>query len=104
MTPHVVIWDGRKGGPGGAQLYVEEPQHVPEPPPVPQRTVIRHTGTFDRVKKAIKTFGLDWFTSGEIRELTGLRPEQVATALYGLCQQGKLEKTITPRRYRVTGR
>lgn len=58
-----------------------------------------HTGTFDKVRLAIK--GGDWLTSRQIAEVAKLKREQVSVALFGLAKQGRVEQdTSLPRRYR----
>jgi hypothetical protein len=91
-------------------LFGPESQALPAPPISkcePKRRRDRRgtrTGSFDRVRRILPTFGSREFTSREVATLAGITREQAAVALYGLSKQGIVERLKQSRTRTWTGR
>lgn len=103
MSHLTVIWDGRRTGPGGAQLFTEEGPVVPMGEPVDRRPNRgAHTGSFDKVRMALPSFNGAWFTKIEMVIRARVEERQAASALHHFMKQGVLETHgVRPMRYRV---
>ena len=100
MTSYVVVWDGRKDGPGGAMLFAPQPSALPAP-------VIRSSVYGDacgRVRALRETFGDQPFTAEQVATLTQMTPRQASNALSTLVRLGDITRLrrvqFTRRQYR----
>lgn len=93
MMGHVVVWDGRRSGPGGAYLNAEHHPTMPMAPtaPVaPLRPYCGHLGdvmiTFRRSAQTLT----GWFTRYHAVEITGLDMHQVSRCIDSCRRRGEL--------------
>lgn len=84
--PFTVLWDGRRGGPGGSQLFTNEYQ-PPATPIAPDRQCTRLSEA--TVREAVtEHLARAPMTQRELAAATGLGKERINSALYYMRQTG----------------
>jgi len=93
MMQHVIVWDGRRNGPGGALLFAEQhTQTYPAPstPIAPLRPYCGNLGdVMVRFRVAAKSL-TDWFTRHQVAELSGLEVLAVTRCISACLRRGEL--------------
>lgn len=82
---HVVVWDGRKNGPGGAMLFGPESDVIDRPTIRPAR------GITDRLRAA-KDRLLEWFTLAEAAQVTETTTAIIGPIIGNLINRGAIER------------
>lgn len=84
---HVVVWDGRRQGPGGCMLFGPEPviTATPEEP--------RLFGDITRQARALRGVMPGWFTCIEFALRVGITADKAKMVIHNCLLRGDMEKT-----------
>lgn len=85
---HEVLWDGRRDGPGGRQLFTEEEHRVEHPEPTRRRAT--ESDVRDAREAVLAQLERQAQTMRELAASTGLTTERINGALYALRHVGRV--------------
>ena len=83
---HVVIWDGRKSGPGGAMIFAEQSSCLPQPA----------TPAFAEGPKRLRACAVilaqEWRTVRQIADVAGISVKLAHSTIHNLAQRGVMDR------------
>lgn len=83
---HVVVWDGRKSGPGGAMLFAEQSSNKPQPVSLPYGEGPK------RLRDCAVILSQEWRTVRQIADVTGLSMELAHNTINQLVRRGEMDR------------